>query len=88
MALTAAHLNAGVILAGTLEREVYNLPLPPPPHPLPPFSLSLIILMVFVDVKHHVYLLKFNKVPAPFANSSKSTDTSTNKPDTLSDFEV
>ena len=34
-----------------------SLPLPPPP-PIPlPFSPSLISLTVFVDVKHHVYLL-------------------------------
>ena len=35
MALIAAHLNAGVILVLTVERQVYNLPLPPPPYPFP-----------------------------------------------------
>ena len=31
-------------------------PLPPPPYPLPTFSTSPISLMVYVDVKHQVYL--------------------------------
>ena len=35
MALTAAHLNAEVILVVTVQRYVYNLHLPPPPPPLP-----------------------------------------------------
>ena len=35
MALIAAHLNAGVILVVTVQREVCNLPLPQPPYPLP-----------------------------------------------------
>ena len=48
MTLTAAHLNAGVILVVTVSRWVYNLPLPPTSvHP------SLISLTVSVDVKHH-----------------------------------
>ena len=33
-----------------------HTPSPPPPPP-PPFSPSIISLTVFVDVKHHVYLL-------------------------------
>ena len=49
MALTAAHLDTGVILVVTVWRQVYNLPLPPPP-----FSPFLTSLMVSVDVKHHV----------------------------------
>ena len=52
MALTAAHLNAGVILVVAVWRQVYNLPLPPPPLPL--FSLFLTSLTVSVDFKHHV----------------------------------
>ena len=59
MALTAAHLNAEVILVVTVYRLVYNLPLPPPPYsppPQPPFSPSLISRTVSVDVKHHVFI--------------------------------
>ena len=54
MALTAAPLNAGIILVVTVYLQVYNLPLPPPP-----FSPSVISLMVSVDVKHHVYILTY-----------------------------
>ena len=36
MAVIAAHLNAGVILVVTVQRQVYNLLLPPPPYPLLP----------------------------------------------------
>ena len=66
MALTAAHLNAEVILVVTVQRQCSNryiisiTPPPPPPNintPFPPFSPSLISLMVSVEVKHHVYLL-------------------------------
>ena len=61
MALIAAHLNAGIILVVTVQRQVYNIPLPSIPYPLPPFSPSLISLMVSVDVKHHVYLLIYRQ---------------------------
>ena len=55
MALIAAHLNAGIILVVTVR---YIISLFPHLHtPFPPFSPFLIILMVYVDVKHHVYLL-------------------------------
>ena len=47
MALIAALLNVGVILVVTVW-----------PHLLT-FSPSLISLVVYVDVKHHVYLLTF-----------------------------
>ena len=59
MALIAAHLNAGIILAvtasvaiGIMVSPSYLTSIPPPP-----FSPSLISLMVSVDVKHHVLLL-------------------------------
>ena len=38
------------------DRYIISL-FPPPPYPISLFSPSLISLMVFVDVKHHVYLL-------------------------------
>ena len=61
MALTAAHLNAGVILVMTVHRQLYSFPLPPLPYslPPPPFSPSLISLMVSVNAKYHVYLLTY-----------------------------
>ena len=60
MSLIAASLNAGVILVVQCS-DGYNLPLPRPPFPLPLFSPSLISLMVYVDIKHHVYLLAISK---------------------------
>ena len=60
MALIAAHLNAGVILVVTVSRYVsviyINSLFPHLHRPFPPISLSLISLMIYVDVKHHVYL--------------------------------
>ena len=52
MALIAAHLNAEVILVVTCS-DRYFISLSPTP-----FSSSLINLVVYVDVKHHVYLLR------------------------------
>ena len=59
MALVAAHLNAGVILVVSVAIGIQS---PSPPTYIPPcphFSPSVISLMVFVDAKHHVYLLTF-----------------------------
>ena len=56
MALIATHLNAEVIPVVTVAIGTYS-PSPPTSIPPPPFSPYLISLMVFVDVKHHVYLL-------------------------------
>ena len=55
MALTSAHLNAGVILSGGDSVAICNLP-----PTLRPFSPSLISLMVSVDVKHHIYFHIWN----------------------------
>ena len=57
MALITAHLNAGVILVVTVERQVY-IYITLFPHFHTPFSPSLISLVVSVDIKHHAY---FNK---------------------------
>ena len=59
MALIATHHNAGHSGLDSVAIGIYALRLPPPPYPLPSFSPSLISLMVSVDVKHHVYLLRW-----------------------------
>ena len=62
MALIAAHLNAGHSGGDSVAIGIYS---PSSPHlhiPVPPFSPSLISLMVYVDVKHHVYLLITQRV--------------------------
>ena len=50
MALIAAHLNAGHFGGDSVATGIYS-------PSFPPFSPSLINFMVYVDVKHHVYLL-------------------------------
>ena len=58
MALIAAHLNAGHSGADSEAIGIYSHSSPrPPPYLLPRFSPSLISLVVYVDVKHYVYLL-------------------------------
>ena len=60
MALIAAHLNAEVILVETVCSDRYIISLSPHLHtPFLQFAPSLISLMVYVDVRHHVYLLFF-----------------------------
>ena len=57
MALIAAHLNAGHSGSDSVATDIYSPSSPPPYPPSPHSPPSLISLMVFVDVKHHVYLL-------------------------------
>ena len=67
MALIAAHLNAGHSGGDGVAIGICSPSLSPPIPPPSPFSPSL---MVFVDVKHHVYLLHpYYKVPGEIKRS-------------------